>query len=313
MHGNLLAIYKDALRIRAFEKAIGVMADAGHVPGLAHLCLGAEVLQATVCTALNNKTDHVNGSHRSHGIALASGASPFKVAAEILGREDGLSGGLGGTQHLFAPEQGMASNGIVGAQVPLAAGAALTAKTLGTHGIAVCFFGDGAANQGAVLETLNLAAVLSFPLLFILENNGYGLSTSSSYASAGVNLTERAKAFGLESISLPSDPITDQIEQIHTAINIVRTESRPLFLEVPIPRLTGHYHGDAGNFAGGTDTVPDPLLLLKAFLDAQNIDTASLKEQSSTEMNEVAERALLSQAPSPQILDTWRSILGATE
>ncbi|MBL4640024.1 MAG: thiamine pyrophosphate-dependent dehydrogenase E1 component subunit alpha [Kordiimonadaceae bacterium] len=315
---KLHALYSSALRIRAFEQAIGRASDAGEAPGLVHLCLGAEVLQVAICGALDNKIDSVHGSHRSHGLALASGVDPYKLAAEILGREGGLSNGLGGTQHLLAPEQRMASNGIVGAQVPLAAGAALSSKTLNSGGITVAFFGDGAANQGAVLETMNLAVALSLPLLFVLENNGHAYSTSSGYASGGISLAERAKAFGLNSTAISRDDIALQIEQISSAVEQVRFSKLPMFIEAFVPRMSGHYHGDNSDEDAGNG---DPLAQLEVHLEShveslsqsQRLDVTILQQQAATEMDKVVTKALQSPPPGNEVLGKWREQLGVAQ
>jgi len=177
------------------------------------------------------------------------GADPTAVAAEILGRKGGLSKARGGTQHLIAPAQGfLGSNGIVGAQVPIAAGAALTAKLIDAGGMAVSFFGDGAANQGAVLETMNLAVSLKLPLLFVLENNGLGQSTSADYASGGADLLARAESFGLKTAAMNGFDGSDCLAVANDMINYVRTKGAPALIEATVPRLSGHYFGEKADY-----------------------------------------------------------------
>ena len=242
---NLIDLYRKACFIRAFELHIAVAAEADHVPGLVHLCCGAELVEVAICRMLEGPNDQVTGSHRSHGLALAMGADPTAVAAEILGRKGGLSKARGGTQHLIAPAQGfLGSNGIVGAQVPIAAGAALTAKLIDAGGMAVSFFGDGAANQGAVLETMNLAVSLKLPLLFVLENNGLGQSTSADYASGGADLLARAESFGLKTAAMNGFDGSDCLAVATDMIDYVRTKGAPALIEATVPRLSGHYFGD---------------------------------------------------------------------
>lgn len=302
---NLADIYETAYRIRLFEEAVAAAADAGHVPGLAHLCTGAETLEAAICYLLDSDRDFVTGSHRSHGLALAMGADPKKVAAEILGKASGLSNGLGGTQHLIAPDDGfLTSNGIVGAQVPLAAGAALTTKTLSTGGMGVAFFGDGAANQGSVLETMNLSVALELPLLFVLENNGMGQSTSSEYASGGVSLADRADAFGLPSFQLAADDVSGLSEIIPAAIEYVRNEHKPAFLEAFVPRISGHYHGEKHQYTS-SNHQEDPLKALEECLETTP-KTAPWKHEVET----VFDSALNDQQPSPTVLEQWQIELG---
>lgn len=299
---DLLTIFEKACFVRAFEAAIAAAHDAGAVPGLVHLSDGAELFEAALTATLDFKKDQITGSHRSHGLALLAGLDPLSVAREILGRKGGLSEGLGGTQHLLAPEQGfLGSNGIVGAQVPLAAGAALSAKTLKTGGIAVAFFGDGAANQGAVLETMNLAVVLNLPLLFVAVNNGYGQSTPSAYASAGGGVLARARAHGLAADYVDGSKLDDALEVSRRMIRWVRDSGNPALLEAVVPRLGGHYHGDAEGYREAA-RPDDPLeraagLLISAGVPQSDVDRAREKAE------EVAEAAVAEASASPDESD----------
>lgn len=273
---DLLTVFEKASFVRAFEAAIARAHDAGAVPGLVHLSDGAELFEAALTATLDFNKDQLTGSHRSHGLALLAGLDPLAVAREILGRAGGLSDGLGGTQHLLAPEHGfLGSNGIVGAQVPLAAGAALSAKTLQTGGIAVAVFGDGAANQGAVLETMNLATVLNLPLLFVVVNNGYGQSTPSAYASAGGGVLARARAHGLAADYVDGAKLDDALEVCRRMIRWVRSSGNPALLEAVVPRLGGHYHGDTQAYREG-DEPDDPLERAAEQLLAAEVGEADL-------------------------------------
>lgn len=268
---ELLELYKKAAFVRAFELHLAVAADAGHVPGLIHLCCGAELFEIALCQQLKGPRDQVTGSHRSHGIALAMGVDPVALAAEIMGREQGLAAGRGGTQHLMAPGKGfLTSNGIVGGQVPIAAGAALTAKMMQAGGIAVSFFGDGAANQGAVFETMNLAVALDLPMIFAVENNGLGQSTSDGYASGGADMLARAKGFGLKSFSVDGFDAEDCLKRTEEAVAFVRNEKKPAFVEASVPRLTGHYHGEKSVYLAHHETR-DPLEELAGHLQHEDI------------------------------------------
>ena len=313
MTSDDLTLYRTAYFIRCFELEIAHQADKGEVPGLVHLCTGAEVAEVSLVSTLDIAVDQVTGSHRSHGLALAVGANPLEVAKEILGRAGGLSNGLGGTQHLMAPENGfLASNGIVGAQVPLAAGAALSAKVRGTNGIGVAVFGDGAANQGAVLETMNLAVSLKLPILFVLENNGFGQSTASKYASGGASYAERARAFGLMAES--TDGFDHRVchSAIQKLVDVVRGGA-PAFLEVSVPRLSGHYHGEDAAYMTA-QAEQDPLQHMRAALLDEGVTPSALNTVEDAEKKRaatiVAEAAC---APSlnPQQIRDWHQKLGA--
>lgn len=313
MSTDNLEIYKTAVFIRAFEQEIAKQFDAGQVPGLVHLCSGAEVAEVTLASVLDNGCDQLTGSHRSHGLALAMGASPLGVACEILGRDGGLSNGLAGTQHILAPENGfLTSNGIVGAQVPLAAGAALSAKTRGTGGIAVAVFGDGAANQGAVLETMNLAVSLSLPLMFVLENNGFGQSTTSTYAGGNVSYADRARAFGLNA-SVADGHNAENCCTVFAAAVAACRKNMPVFVEVSVPRLSGHYHGENTRYIGDT-TSNDPLDIMAVSLEQAGVAASTLSEVLSAEQLKAARvvaNACAAPPASAANIHTWHRNLEA--
>ncbi len=263
--------------MRAFEERIAKASDAGHVPGLVHLASGAELVELAIIHQLTGAIDQVSGSHRSHGLAIACGVDPLALAREILGRAGGLSNGLGGTQHLLAPEDGfLTSNGIVGGQVPLAAGAALSAKTLKTGGIAVAFMGDGAVNQGAVFETINLAVSLQLPLLFVVENNGLGQSTGASYATAG-SLIGRTRSFGIAAEQVDGSDMPLLLRTADRLIGWVRKTCSPAFIEAKVPRISGHYHGDGQGYRGAQKVV-DPLDSFREILIKTGSEEEELKE-----------------------------------
>ena len=307
MLNKLTQVFKKSVEIRIFETLIASLADEGKVPGLVHLCNGAEILQSAVCMALG-ATDSVTGSHRSHGLALAMGAEPYKVAAEILGKADGLSSGMGGTQHLLAPEVGfLSSNGIVGGQVPMALGAALSAKILKTGGIGVTFFGDGAANQGAVLETMNLAVALQLPMLFVLENNGFGQSTPAEFASGGVSLLTRAEGFGLRGFSVNGADAEDCVKKVETVVASIRAGEGPAFIEASVSRLAGHYHGEKAAYLTECEGQLDPLKILN---DQIGDLSEGIWREAEKLMADVMERALSASGPSPTILQKFHTQMG---
>ncbi|WP_262692634.1 thiamine pyrophosphate-dependent dehydrogenase E1 component subunit alpha [Kordiimonas aestuarii] len=310
--GELKNLYEKALFIRAFEDRVAASADAGHVPGLVHLNSGAELAELAVISLLDMLKDQVTGSHRSHGLALACGVDPLALAREILGRKGGLSDGLGGTQHLMAPENGfLTSNGIVGGQVPLAAGAALSAKTLGTGGIAATFMGDGAVNQGAVQETLNLAVALNLPLLFVVINNGFGQSTAASYATAG-SLIGRARAFGLAADQVDGQDPAAMMKAADRMVGWVRKTGSPAFIEAKVIRLSGHYHGDAEPYRQRGERS-DPLprvhdMLIKMGAKADELESFAITARLKAEG--VIAKAEKSKDISGQALAAWQAAGG---
>ncbi|TNE64332.1 MAG: thiamine pyrophosphate-dependent dehydrogenase E1 component subunit alpha [Alphaproteobacteria bacterium] len=310
---DLKQVFERAHFIRAFEQEIAAAADAGEVPGLVHLCLGAELFETMLCAQLDGPRDQVTGSHRSHGLALAMGADAEQVAAEILGRAGGLSEGLGGTQHLLAPERGfLTSNGIVGGQVPLAAGAALSAKTLGTGGIAVAVMGDGASNQGAVFETMNLAVSLKLPVLFVIENNGFGQSTSALYATGGISPIARARAFGLAASTVDGGDISGLERTLERLVAWVRETGSPALVEASVPRLGGHYHGEAETYRSANEARPDPLDRFEDWLIRQGNSAEGChrrKVRAREQARGAVERAIALPEPAPETLEVWSTRL----
>ena len=310
----MLNAYKKMAIVRQFEQAIAKASDLGKTPGMLHLGLGSEALTVAVCTLLSVEKDRVTASHRGHAPALVMGNDILAVAKEIMGKMGGLSDGIGGTQHLIYPESGfIGSNGIVGAQVPLAVGAALTAKMMNTGGIAVAFFGDGASNQGSVFESMNLAVALKLPMVFMLENNGYGLSTKVS-AVAGTNrLITRAAGFGLKTLAVDGSDYPQIISILKSAFKNVRAGEGPLFVEAKVPRLTGHYHGDeqAYRLENETPTIggaDDPLVKMQQSLlsgGANHDDLVAILQTVQAEIDAVTAAAIAAPAANPVVLDRF--------
>ena len=182
---ELLAAYRRMRMIREFEERVHDEFSAGNIPGFVHLYAGEEASGVGVCMHLDDR-DAIASTHRGHGHCIAKGCDIDGMMHEIFGRKDGLCGGKGGSMHIADLSKGMlGANGIVGAGAPLVCGAALTAKTLKTGGVGVCFYGDGASNQGAVLESYNLAKIWNLPMVFVAEDNGYAESTASSWSVGG--------------------------------------------------------------------------------------------------------------------------------
>src|SRR3954454_10469918 len=178
---RLLDAYTRMVQIRTFEEAAGTNFADGLVPGFVHLYAGEEAVAVGICSLLTDD-DFITSTHRGHGHCIAKGVDIPGMVAELMGKSTGVCKGKGGSMHIADVDKGMlGANGIVGGGPPLATGAALTAKTLGTGGVAVCFFGDGASNQGTFHESLNLAAIWKLPVVFVCENNGYAESTPVHY------------------------------------------------------------------------------------------------------------------------------------
>lgn len=241
---QLLGVYQKMRMIRLFEERLVDLVNAGKLAGFLHLYAGEEAVAVGVCSHLGDR-DIVNSTHRGHGHCIAKGVDVSGMMAELFGRASGTCGGKGGSMHIADLDRGMlGANGIVGAGIPLTAGAALTAKTKKTGGVAVGFFGDGATNQGAFHEALNIASVWKLPAVFVCENNGYGEATPMEHVTPFRDLARRADAFAMASETADGMDFFDVYEKAGSAIERARAGEGPTLLECKTYRFFGHYVGD---------------------------------------------------------------------
>ncbi len=241
---QLLEAYRVMRTIRNFELALNELSQAGKLPGFLHLYAGEEAVAAGVCSHLSDR-DAIGSTHRGHGHSIAKGVDLDAMMAEIFARKTGICAGKGGSMHIADTEKGMlGANGIVGGGIALAAGAALSAKVRKTGGVAVAFFGDGATNQGAFHETLNIASILKLPAVFVIENNGYGEATPVEYHVAIENLADRAVAYGIPGVIADGMDFFDVFAKAGEAIARARRGEGPTLLECKTYRYFGHFIGD---------------------------------------------------------------------
>ena len=241
---RLLDAYRTMKTIRVFEQTLNELSQAGKIPGFLHLYAGEEAVAAGVCAHLG-KHDTVASTHRGHGHSIAKGVELGAMMAELYGRSTGICKGKGGSMHIADVDKGMlGANGIVGGGIPLAAGAALTAKVKKTGGVAIAFFGDGATNEGSFHETANLAAILKLPVVFVIENNGYGEATPVEYHVAIRDLAVRAQGYGIPGVVVDGMDFFAVLEAAKEAIERARSGAGPSLLECKTYRYYGHYVGD---------------------------------------------------------------------
>jgi pyruvate dehydrogenase E1 component alpha subunit len=230
--------------IRSFEQTLNELSQAGRVPGFLHLYAGEEAIAAGVCVSLGDQ-DCVTSTHRGHGHSIAKGVDLNAMMAEIFGKQAGVCKGKGGSMHIADVGKGMlGANGIVGGGIPLAVGAALSAKVLKNGGVAVAFFGDGATNQGAFHESLNIASILKLPAVFVIENNGYGEATPVAYHVNIRDLAARAASYGIPGVIAEGMDFFDVFSKASVAIERARRGEGPTLLECKTYRYFGHYVGD---------------------------------------------------------------------
>jgi acetoin:2,6-dichlorophenolindophenol oxidoreductase subunit alpha len=245
---KLRSIYGNMTLMRKFDERVQQDFLAGKLTGALHVYCGEEAIAAGVCANLTD-CDYIVGTHRSHGHAIARGVDIKAIMAELHGRATGLCRGKGGSMHIGDLNLGMlGANGIVAAGLPLACGAALTAKVKRTGGVAVAFFGDGACNTGAFHEALNLAAVLKLPVVFVLENNEFADATHISYSAKIKDLSSRASAYGIPGFAIDGNDVFAVLQKAGELIQEARKDSRPSLLECKTFRYYGHYVGDAGSY-----------------------------------------------------------------
>jgi acetoin:2,6-dichlorophenolindophenol oxidoreductase subunit alpha len=241
--------------IRAFEEQVSELVRTQEVVGLVHLGIGQEAVAAGVCAHLR-PDDYLYSSHRAHGHFLAKGASPERLMAELMGRRDGLCAGKGGSMHLVQADRGLlGATGIVGGSVPLALGSALVAQDRGQAQVTVVFFGDGAAQAGHFLESLNLASLWELPVLLVCENNGYAEFTPRSAHSRVAHVSQLAEPYGISSTIVDGNDALAVWAAAGSLVDQLRSGRGPALLECLTFRLRGHYEGDPAAYRRATDVA----------------------------------------------------------
>jgi len=240
----LLRFYRTMLLIRRVEERMEQVFLEGVISGTCHPCTGQEAVAVGACAALL-PTDYIVSNHRGHGHFIAKGGDPRRIMAEVFGKATGYSGGRGGSQHMAHFQIGfLGSNGITGGGIPIATGSALSLQLQKRSEIVACFFGDGAANQGACHEAMNMAAVWKLPIVFICENNLYAMSTSFREAFAISDIAQRAPAYGMPSAITDGNDVLAVRDAVAKAADRARTGGGPTLVECKTYRFSGHSRGD---------------------------------------------------------------------
>lgn len=244
----LRELYRKMGLVRVFEDTVQELVESGDVFTDAHLMQGQEATAIGATHALRDG-DYMTTTHRPHGHILGMGVDPKEVMAEIGGRETGISGGRGGEMHMFDPSRGIiGSNGIVGASLPHAAGAALASQLDGEDAVAIAFFGDGASNQGVVHETMNLAAVWDLPVLFLVENNQYAVTLSVERSSGPDQLSDRAAGYGMPGKTIDGQDVLGVYEEVSESVETIRAGNGPQLIEAETYRYLDHTVSLTGMF-----------------------------------------------------------------
>jgi pyruvate dehydrogenase E1 component alpha subunit len=232
------------LRIRRFEERLAEESAQGNIPGLLHLYVGEEAVAVGACSALR-KDDYITSTHRGHGHCIAKGGDLRKMMAELFGKETGYCKGRGGSMHIAAPDIGIVGcSGIAGAGILIGAGVALSIKLRKTDQVCVSFFGDGASNTGAFHEGMNLAALWQLPVVYVLENNLYAISTPASRSTRLKNISDRATAYGMHGVIADGMDVLSVYEAVSDAVARARRGEGPTLVECKTYRFRGHHEGD---------------------------------------------------------------------
>jgi len=241
---KLLKMHENMLKIRIFEEAAINLFKEGFIRGPLHVYIGEEAVAVGACINLK-KDDYITSTHRGHGHCIAKGGNLKKMAAELLGKTTGYCKGKGGSMHITDIEIGMlGANGIVGGSIGMATGVALSAKMRKTDQITICFFGEGAANQGIFHESLNIAAIWNLPIIYICENNFYGLSSPFSKMTSIKNIADRAKSYGIYGDIVDGNDVLTVYEVVEAAMARIREGKGPTLIEAKTYRWEGHFVGD---------------------------------------------------------------------
>ena len=308
---SMIDMYTTMLRIRLFEEKLNELIAAARIGGFIHLYLGEEAIAAGVCATLR-ESDYVTSTHRGHGHMIAKGGRTDLMMAELFAKKTGYCKGKGGSMHIADLDLGIiGANGIVGAGPPLATGAGLACQYRGSDDVSICFFGDGASNQGTAHEAMNMASVWKLPVVFVAENNGFAEFTAQSDHQAIRSITERAAGYDMPSASVDGNDVIAVYEATTEAVQQARDGKGPTLLECVTFRIAGHFVGDPEAYRDAEDVAAwkaddkDPIarfekiLLKKKVADAGQF--ADIRETLNKELAEAVQFA--EESPEPDVED----------
>ncbi|MBB4833455.1 pyruvate dehydrogenase E1 component alpha subunit [Staphylococcus hominis] len=283
-------IYKTMNEIRFFEEKVHKIFSDGQIPGFVHLYVGEEAVATGVMSQLTDD-DYITSTHRGHGHAIAKGCDLNGMMAEIMGKRDGLGHGKGGSMHVAEIDKGMlGANGIVGGGFGLAIGASISIINQGKDNVAVCFFGDGAANEGTFHEGLNFASILNLPVIFVCENNQFAEGTTHDYASASETIAERASAYNMPGVRVDGMDVLDVYQATQEAVERAKKGEGPTLIECDTYRKYGHFEGDEQKVKSSDDRNADKNATVE--FRKQAIEEGWLTEEEADDIEKTAEQAV---------------------
>lgn len=290
---QLIGMYVTMNKIRTFENCVAELFADGKIPGFVHLYVGEEAVATGVCANLTDK-DYITSTHRGHGHLIAKGGDVKLMMAELFGKKTGYCKGKGGSMHIADLDLGiMGANGIVGGGLPLASGAALACQYLGNDNVAVCFFGDGASNQGTTHEAMNLATCWKLPVVFVNENNMYGISSCTLNSMCVPDVADRAAGYDMPGVVVDGNDVIAVYEATAEAVSRARRGKGPSLIECKTYRQRGHFEGDPCDYREDAEfkewKEKDPIPRLEKKLIEMELLTASkIVEIKSAHQKELA-------------------------
>lgn len=309
---QLISLYEQMLLIRYFEEEVQRNMEKGLFHGTTHLCVGQEATAVGVCSVLE-QGDKITSTHRGHGHSIAMGADINKMMAELFGKVTGYCKGKGGSLHIADVDYGnLGSNGIVGGGIPIAVGAALTAQMKKTNHVIICFFGDGATNEGSFHEALNIAAIWQLPVVFVCENNEYGMSSPIKKMTNINDLSRRADSYGFPGVTIDGNDLLKVVEETNIAVDRARCGNGPTLIEAKTYRYSGHSKSDKQVYRSTEEVMKqktkDPIMRFeKLLLQVKAVDDKELmnmKQRTLDKVKAATEFALQSEEPSRDELFT---------
>jgi pyruvate dehydrogenase E1 component alpha subunit len=311
----LLTMYRKMYLLRRFEERAGQQYGLGKIAGFCHLYIGQEAVAVGTTEAIR-PDDYMLSGYRDHGQPLARGSDPGMVMAELFGRTGGYSKGKGGSMHIFDIEHHFYGGyGIVGGQIPLAAGMAFASRYRNEDRITVCYFGDAAANQGAFHETLNMASKWKLPVLYICENNRYGMGTAIARTSAVAEIHKRGCAYAMRHEAVDGMDCLTMYEAVKDAVEYIRAGNGPVLMEANTYRFRGHSMADPATYRTRQEVEDerknDPIPRIKDYTLKQGLATEAEFDAIDAEVRQVVDAAVkfADESPEPDLAELWRDTI----
>ena len=311
---ELIDIYDKMLKIRAFENMAKDNFAEGKIPGFVHLYIGEEAISSAVCENLTD-ADYITSTHRGHGHIIAKGGELKYMAAELFGKATGYCKGKGGSMHIADATKGiLGANGIVGAGQDIALGAGMSAQYRGTDQVCVCFFGDDSTNQGTFHESLNMASVWKLPIVYVCENNGYGISTSQKRHQNIKDISVRAKAYNIPGITVDGNDAVAVYAASRKAIERARRGEGPTLIECKTYRQRGHFEGDSAPYKPKSQQEAwlkkDPIPRFEKYIQEKGVlsdrEIQQMKKSVDAQIKEAVDFAMNS--PEPELDSVFEDV-----